>query len=188
MKKILILLLTAIMLFSVSACGSAENGDTAATEASKLAGYAVPGTSVKHKKYEIKFSKAEVHSKIVSKDYFTEMPDEGNEFVVCFFAVRNRTKRDLYVNPLYLETYVDGAFVTESIILCNIDGCRSLGGALAAGDTTKGYVVYEVPKNWKQLKITYCEGYSEKDEKYNFLLTSDKLFETMRQIDSPPSI
>lgn len=186
MKRILGIVLAAIMVMSLVACGNSSNGGNSTTPtlgdfgsqstASSDSDVIKPGDSGKQTKYIFNFQKAKSYDKITGDNkYLVDEPDAGNEYVVCFFEVTNVSAEDDFVNPLYLDAYVDDTSVNTTTILNKVDGYERLSGDLAAGKKTKGTFAFQVPKGWKKLEFTYKDGYAKDADKYKFEVTPDTL-------------
>lgn len=190
MKRVLIALLAVILVLSVTACSgdgdvksrtSADSGtsidtpdatEPAVTTASSIA---KPGENMKLSKYDFQFEKAETYDEIEFNEYYSDTPEEGNVYLVCFFTVENISGEDDYVNPLYLDGYIDDVQTTESFLIGDVDGYASLGGDLAAGKKMQGFIAYEVPENWQKVEFTYTDGFLDDADKYQFEVTPDTI-------------
>lgn len=186
MKRILGIVLAAIMVLSLAACGNSGGNGNTPTPGSNITptaapadnGIIYPGDSGKQTKYIFNFQKAKTYDKITGDNqYLVDEPDAGNEYIVCFFEVTNVSDEDDYVNPLYVEAYIDDSSAKTSMILNKPDGYERLGGDLAAGKKTKGTLAFQAPKGWKKLEFTYKDGYAKDADKYKFEVTPDTLSE-----------
>lgn len=188
MKRILGIVLAAIMVLSLVACGDSGSSGNATlptiggsdTQSSAPTENDVikPGDSGKQTKYIFNFQKAKSYDKITGDNqYLVDEPDAGNEFVLCFFEVTNVSAEDNYVNPLYLDAYADDSSVKTATILNKVDGYERLSGDLAAGKKTKGIFAFQVPKGWHKLEFTYKDGYMQDADKFKFEVTPDTLSE-----------
>ena len=94
----------------------------------------------------------------IGDEYYQNKPAEGNKFLVLFFDVKNISSDNDYFNSMFFEGYADDYSVSPSIIMENPDRMYSIGGDLDAGKMSKGFIVYEVPSDWKTFEISYKDG------------------------------
>lgn len=82
-------------------------------------------------------------------------PSEGSEFVAVNLVIENISKKDYTVSSMLMfEAYQDGFSINEDITAHAIKGYeKTMDGSLAAGKKIKGSLVYELPKDWKELEI-----------------------------------
>ncbi|WMT42856.1 DUF4352 domain-containing protein [Paenibacillus sp. D2_2] len=82
-------------------------------------------------------------------------PSEGSKFVAVNLVIENISKKDYTVSSMLMfEAYQDGFSINEDITAHAIKGYdKTMDGSLAAGKKIKGSLVYELPKDWKELEI-----------------------------------
>ena len=80
-------------------------------------------------------------------------PDSGKVFVLAQFLIENNSKSDIALSTLLsFDAYCDGYSCDFSFsALMVVDD--QLDGTVAAGKKMKGWIGYEVDKNWKELEI-----------------------------------
>lgn len=92
---------------------------------------------------EVKESKGDSFSK----------PDSGKIFVLAQFLIENNTKKDLNLSSLLsFDAYCDG-FTCDYSFSAIMVVDDQLDGTVAAGKKMKGWIGYEVDKNWKEFEI-----------------------------------
>lgn len=82
-------------------------------------------------------------------------PEEGKEFVSVGVLIENISEKDYTVSSMLMfNAYQDGFSINEDITAHAIKGQeKTMDGALAAGKKIKGNLIYQVPKDWKELEI-----------------------------------
>ncbi|TYA15231.1 DUF4352 domain-containing protein [Paenibacillus faecis] len=82
-------------------------------------------------------------------------PEEGKEFVSVGLLIENISEKDYTVSSMLMfNAYQDGFSINEDITAHAIKGQeKTMDGALAAGKKIKGNLIYQVPKDWKELEI-----------------------------------
>lgn len=87
----------------------------------------------------------------------TIRPDEGNVFLICLFNVQNNSDEDITIQSKdHFEAVCDGNSIQQDIKGLQTpanDGKSPLDGLVAAGNEMEGVVVYQVPIEWKEVKI-----------------------------------
>lgn len=100
--------------------------------------------------------------KKLKTDKYTDKANNGKRYLVLFLSVYNKgTKKD-YFNVNYLTAKVDGKKIENTFLLNEPEGYPTIFANIAAGATAEGFIVWEVPKNWKKLEVTYA-GWRDSD-------------------------
>ena len=92
-------------------------------------------------------------------DWYT--PKDGNIFVFLEVEIANNSKETISINAIYgfnavCDDYtVDYSFSAD----CAVDNGLSTTD-IKAGRKLKGWKAFEVPKNWKELIVTFTPDYS----------------------------
>lgn len=84
-------------------------------------------------------------------------PGSGNVFVLCEFTIENNSSTDIGVSSmLSFECYVDD-YATSISLNALIDDAvsKQLDGTIAPGKKIRGYIGYEVPRNWSDIEIHF---------------------------------
>lgn len=84
-----------------------------------------------------------------------DKPAKGKKYLVLFLSVENTDKEDLYFHVNYLSAKVDGKKIENTFLLNDPEGYRTIFRTIKAGDFNEGFIVWEVPKDWKKLEITF---------------------------------
>lgn len=87
-------------------------------------------------------------------------PDDGNVFVIVTFEIANNSDSEITVSSIAsFEAYVDDYSVSTSISAESVkDGVGILDGTVAAGKKMGGIIGYEVPKDWKNMEISFTDN------------------------------
>lgn len=189
-KKVLLVLLAAAMVLSVSACspsGTTSSGTTVGnassqaeskteppTEANKVA---TIGDFVQSETLKITLTDAKVYDEIVDKDneYLKNTPKDGKKFLVLFLEAENLSKDDAYINILYYDAYADDKSVDATTLYTTPEGESAFTGNVASGKRLSGYVAYEVNKDWKDFEFTYKDGPLSNSTKFTFAFSSSDI-------------
>lgn len=95
--------------------------------------------------------------------HLTDKPTEGNCYLVLFLSVKNYSFDNLYMNPDDLRTGVDGKAVSNTFLLNDPKGYSSIFDTISAGYEQQGFIVWEVPAEWRELSVQFRQWrYSEK--------------------------
>lgn len=99
-------------------------------------------------------------------------PVEGKEYLVFFFDVENTSSEEKLVTYLNFSGLVDEERIIPTFIFGDIDGTTNLNKNLEVGETTKGYVAFEVDKNWEDFDLSYRKLLD--DKVITFYVTNEK--------------
>lgn len=85
-------------------------------------------------------------------------PSDGNVFLMAEFEIVNNSDSELNVSSmLSFEAYADDYALNYSISALMDNEDRQLDGTIAAGKKMKGYIGYEVPKDWSTVEIHFTD-------------------------------
>lgn len=93
-------------------------------------------------------------------------PSDGNVFVLCEYDIENKSEKDITISSmLSFEATCDNNAISQSITGLLEKGDKAqLDGSVATGTKMNGVIAYEVPTNWKELKIKFTPAFwSSKD-------------------------
>ena len=110
-------------------------------------------------------------------DRYIDNAIEGQEYVVVYLKINNMSTQDEYFNYNDLQSYFDGEAVDTTYLINNPKDYQSIFNVLPANSETKGYLVYQVPKDWKELKIEYNGWEISRGIKLQFLLNATEIKE-----------
>lgn len=197
-KKLLMLLMLVAMSASTVACveisetnsqgtiqdiktsedSQSKTDDDSSVESSEpednLPEYAKPGQIVTGDKWSIALLYAKEYDSIDS-EYYSDKPEEGNKYLVLFFDVKNISEGNEYFNNMYFEGYADDYSVNSALIMGNPDGMSGVGGNVDAGKMSKGFMVYEVPSDWKEFEISYKDGLWTSHKAATFMVSKEDI-------------
>jgi len=98
----------------------------------------------------------------IKTDKFTDRAKKGKKYLVLFLKVRNRSSENIYFNVNYLSAKVDGKKIENTFLLNEPEGYPTIFSNIVANSYYGGFIVWEVPKNWKKMEIVY-EGWRDSD-------------------------
>lgn len=93
-------------------------------------------------------------------DTYTDTPSDGNVYLVLFLSITNYDKHDLYFSPEAFSSTVDGMDCTHTFMVNDPEGYPSIFQTIPANTTADGYIVWQVPADWKELHLNYT-GWAE---------------------------
>ena len=99
----------------------------------------------------------------------------AKKYLVLFFDVENVSDEDQYVNMFYWDAYADDYEIDQETLIVKPDDYDMLSGDLAVGKKMKGYICYQVDKDWEKLEATYTDGILDSNDKYEFIVTPKDL-------------
>lgn len=94
------------------------------------------------------------YKQIKGKQY-TDKAKKGKKYLVLFLKVHNRKNDKDYFHVDYLEASVDGKKVENTFLLNEPENYQTIFTNIPAETIQKGFIVWEVPADWKKLEITY---------------------------------
>lgn len=94
------------------------------------------------------------YKKLKSNNY-TDKAKKGKKFLVLFLSVRNDSSEDDYINYNYISAKVDGKKVEHTFLVNEPKGYPTIFTQIPAGKSIGGFIVWEVPSDWKKLEFTY---------------------------------
>lgn len=183
-KKLLIIAAIAAVIVIIGAAGSSGNknkvGDIDSSGQSSASSnetiYAGLGQFVEGEDWKISLLDAKTYTSIGdSSGFYTEEPDSGKIYLVMFLEAENISDKDNYFNPLYVEAYADGYSVSTELLINNPDNAEAITGDVAAGKKIKGYIAWQVDKNWSEFEMTYNSGIWTDEKAASFKITSEDL-------------
>lgn len=138
-------------------------------------GFATIGEMVKGDKWNIALLDVKEYDKIEG-EYYTEEPESGKVYLVSFLEAENVSGKDDYFNNFYFVAFADDYKIDNFTIIFNEpDGYSAIGGDVYSGKKTKGYIVYEVPKDWKTFELTYDDGIWTSKKACEFKVTKEQV-------------
>ena len=94
------------------------------------------------------------YKKIKSEKYI-DKAKKGKKFLVLFLSVKNDTNEEDYINYNYISAKVDGKNIEHTFLVNDPKSYPTLFTNIEAGKTIGGFIVWEVPNNWKKFQMEY---------------------------------
>ena len=95
-------------------------------------------------------------------------PSDGNVFLMAEFEIVNNSDSEMNVSSmLSFEAYADDYALNYSLGAITDNNDTQLDGTIAAGKKMKGYIGYEVPKDWSTVEIHFTDDVWS-DNKFKF--------------------
>lgn len=117
--------------------------------------------------------------KKLKSDIYIDKPHKGKKFLVLFLKIRNRSYKDEYINVNNLTAKLDGNETETGMLVNQPKNYPTLFRSIPSETDTAGFVVWEVPQNWKKLQVSY-DGW-----KYSDNIILDMEF-TPEDLSEPP--
>lgn len=113
--------------------------------------------------------------KKIKTEKFTDKASKGKVYLVLFLKIRNTTDKKDYINVNNLSAKVDGKKIENTYLLNDLYGYSTIFTNIQPNTTEGGFIVWEVPENWKKMDVCY-EGWKGSDGlTINYNLTKDDL-------------
>ena len=117
----------------------------------------------------------------LESDLYTDVPADGNVFLVIFLSHENYTDSGEYFNPAYLSASVDGAEISTTTLVNDPEGFQTFFANLPGNSTYCGYLAWEVPIGWQNIDICYS-GWEYRDSvDIHMSITPDGLFDPVQK-------
>ena len=117
----------------------------------------VVGDTLYTDKYQITLTDAKKYDSIGDNEIRIDAED-GKEYLVLFFDIKNITSDNLVVSDYDFSGYVDEYIVPSKHFIGEIDGYKSITNNLKPKAEINGYIVYELDKDWNSFKIYVKDG------------------------------
>lgn len=101
------------------------------------------------------------YNKLESENY-TDKAGKGKKFLVLFLSIKNNTNEEDYINYNYVSAKVDGKDIEHTFLVNEPKSYPTIFTHVPAGSTIGGFIVWEVPENWKKFRFTY-NGWKNRD-------------------------
>ncbi|MFG6395323.1 MAG: DUF4352 domain-containing protein [Lachnospiraceae bacterium] len=93
--------------------------------------------------------------KSLKGDNYTDKAKKNKKFLVLFLSIRNTGNEKDYINPNYITAKVDGKDIEHTFLVNEPFNYPTIFTNIEAGSTIGGFIVWEVPKNWKKFEMEY---------------------------------
>lgn len=116
------------------------------------------------------------YKKLKSKLY-KDKASKNKEFLVLFLEITNTQNDKDYINVNYLSTKVDGKKIKNSVLFNEPEGFQTIFKNIESGETLRGFIVWEVSDNWKEIEIIYDGWKDSSNLSLNCTFTPDDYFD-----------
>lgn len=93
---------------------------------------------------------------------YTDKAAKGKVFLVLFLEIYNKGIKKEYFNVNYLTANVNGKELENTFLTNEPEGYPTIFANIEPEKTAEGFIVWEVPKDWKTLQIDY-HGWRDSD-------------------------
>ena len=100
--------------------------------------------------------------KKIKTEKYIDMAGKGKKYLVLFLKIRNRTNEKIYFNVNYLSAKVDDKGIENTVLFNEPEGYPTIFSNIVTDSYYGGFIVWEVPKDWKKLEVVY-EGWRDSD-------------------------
>lgn len=112
----------------------------------------------------------------LESEMYTDKATKNKKYLVLFLEIYNKQNEKDYINVNYLSTKVDGIEITNTVLFNEPEGFQTIFQNIEPENTLNGFIVWEVPKNWKKIEIVY-NGWKDSDNlSINCTFTPDDYF------------
>lgn len=114
--------------------------------------------------------------KKLESEMYTDKAAKDKSYLVLFLEIYNKQNEKDYINVNYLSTKVDDTEITNTVLFNEPEGFQTVFQNIEPENTLSGFIVWEVPKNWKKIEIVY-NGWKDSDNlSINCTFTPDDYF------------
>lgn len=107
-----------------------------------------------NEKFQLEVTGLKEYEKMETEKY-TDTPGEGNVYLVLFLKVQNHMRDDIYFDATAFSSQVDGNTLEHTFLVNDPEEYRTMFQIINAETDGYGYIVWEVPKDWKELTFDY---------------------------------
>ncbi len=114
--------------------------------------------------------------KKLESEMYTDKAAKDKSYLVLFLEIYNKQNEKDYLNVNYLSTKVDHTDITNTVLFNEPEGFQTVFQNIEPENTLSGFIVWEVPKDWKKIEIVY-NGWKDSDNlSINCTFTPDDYF------------
>ncbi len=114
--------------------------------------------------------------KKLESELYTDKAAKDKSYLVLFLEIYNKQNEKDYINVNYLSTKVDDTEITNTVLFNEPEGFQTVFQNIEPENTLSGFIVWEVPKDWKKIEIVY-NGWKDSDNlSINCTFTPDDYF------------
>lgn len=112
----------------------------------------------------------------LKSEMYTDKATKNKKYLVLFLEIYNKQNEKDYINVNYLSAKVDGNEITNTVLFNEPEGFQTIFQNIEPENTLSGFIVWEVPKNWKKIEVVY-NGWKDSDNlSINCTFTPDDYF------------
>ena len=100
--------------------------------------------------------------KMLKNKNFIDKPSKGNIFLVLFLKLENNQEDKFFFNENYFSSKIDDKEHDHTILINDPEGYPTFFKNYIGGETDYGFIVWEAPKDWKELSVLYTGTEIEK--------------------------
>ena len=120
--------------------------------------------------------------KKLESEMYTDKAAKDKSYLVLFLEIYNKQNEKDYINVNYLSTKVDDTEITNTVLFNEPEGFQTVFQNIEPENTLSGFIVWEVPKDWKKIEIVY-NGWKDSDNlSINCTFTPDDYFNTPKYV------
>ena len=123
----------------------------------------VIGDTLTTDEFNIKLYDVKTYMNIGTDENSLDVPNEGKEYLVFFFDVKNISDDNEYISEYDFTGYEDGYEVEIVSLYNDVEKIKELNANLPPNKKTKGYVAFEVDKTWKEFEIHYSNWFENNE-------------------------
>lgn len=91
----------------------------------------------------------------IETDKYTDNPGKGKKYLLIYLTLNNKTKTPVYIPADGLTAEVDGKEVENTYLVNDPESYRPIFQNVMPSNEITGYIVWEVPSDWKEFTFTY---------------------------------
>ncbi len=114
--------------------------------------------------------------KKLESEMYTDKAAKDKSYLVLFLEIYNKQNEKDYINVNYLSAKVDDIEITNTVLFNEPEGFQTIFQNIEPENTLSGFIVWEVPEDWKKVEIVY-NGWKDSDNlSINCTFTPDDYF------------
>lgn len=98
----------------------------------------------------------------LKEEKYTDKPSKGKKYLVVFLSIQNNSLDEDYINANYIHGKVDNKKIEHTFLVNSPRNYSTVFKHIPSGQNIEGFIVWEVPKNWKKL-VFYYDGWQYTD-------------------------
>lgn len=98
----------------------------------------------------------------LKEEKYTDKPSKGKKYLVVFLSIQNNSLEEDYINANYIHGKVDNKEIEHTFLVNSPRNYPPIFKHIPSGQDIEGFIVWEVPKNWKKL-VFYYDGWQYTD-------------------------